>query len=183
MAVELESLKRRQDAEIARLKEEHKASLTDIDEWCRGEIEAVQHNARKQAAQAHIAVEQWQRKYDEAQQAAAELERSRREEEMRALQLAGDLASAHEALAAAQEELLRLQRQRAEEAAQAEEARRDAEARAAEQLEAQAAAHTAALSNIEVRLAAVVSRKDATITALRTELQKTHETLLALRGV
>lgn len=48
-----------QEAALAAQREEHEASLQDIDEWCRGEIEAVQHNARVQAVQAHEAVEQW----------------------------------------------------------------------------------------------------------------------------
>eukprot|EP00198_Chlamydomonas_reinhardtii_P011107 XP_001700444.1 predicted protein [Chlamydomonas reinhardtii] len=59
LEAQIERLGQDKEAALAAQREEHEASLQDIDEWCRGEIEAVQHNARVQAVQAHEAVEQW----------------------------------------------------------------------------------------------------------------------------
>ncbi len=44
---------------MAALRSESAARLQDVDEWCRGEVEAVQHVAQGQVAQAHEEVTRW----------------------------------------------------------------------------------------------------------------------------
>ncbi|GLC50331.1 hypothetical protein PLESTB_000367300 [Pleodorina starrii] len=183
LQAEIADLKHKQEDEVQRLKDEHKDNLQDIDEWCRGEIEAVQHNSRVQIAQAHTAVEQWQQKYDEMSGARRKLlddnkELQRELEELRAVAQAreGELQQANAAL-------LRLHQQRADEQEGHEAEEQALKQHCAELLESKRAQHAEQLAHIEGRLQAVVAKKDATIAALRAELQSTYSTLLPLKAI
>ncbi|KAG2450598.1 hypothetical protein HYH02_004438 [Chlamydomonas schloesseri] len=171
------------EAALAAQREEHEASLQDIDEWCRGEIEAVQHNARVQAVQAHEAVEQWQRKYDDVKAAYRELEQARGRLSRQLDEANGRLQEREAEVQQAKEAIMRLNVQHAAAAAAWEEDKRALEQAHTEQLDAKREQHAQQLEHIEERLQQVVARKDTTIASLRAELQKTYSTLLPLKSM
>lgn len=175
---ELAELKAQQEEALAALRSECAARLQDVDDWCRGEVEAVQHVARGQVAQAHEEVTTWQAKYDQAVVRLEELQETNAGLQQQCSQLQEELsarsseaASAHAALAAVRQEL---QEARAAWGAEAADMRASMEA----QLSDKARHHAAQLALIEGRLQAVVAKKDATIAALNSELQKTYVHLI-----
>ncbi|KAG2437979.1 hypothetical protein HXX76_005593 [Chlamydomonas incerta] len=180
---QIEKLGQDKETALAAQREEHEASLQDIDEWCRGEIEAVQHNARVQAVSAHEAVEQWQRKYDDVKTAYRDLELERSRLSRQLEEANGRLWEREAEVQQAKEAIMRLNVQHASAATAWQKEKRALEQLHAEQMEAKREQHTQALAHIEERLQQVVAKKDSTIASLRAELQKTYSTLLPLKSM
>ncbi|GLI64892.1 hypothetical protein VaNZ11_008284 [Volvox africanus] len=183
LQAEIADLKRQQEAEVERLKKEHEERLQDTDEWCRGEIEAVRHNARAQIAQAHGAVEQWQQKYDEESSTCRKLSDANKILQADVDELRAAVQAREGELKQANAVLLRMQKQHDAEQQGNEAEKQALKQRYTELLDSKRVEHAEQLAHIEGRLQAVVAKKDATISALRAELQNTYSTLLPLKSI
>ncbi|PNH05680.1 hypothetical protein TSOC_008031 [Tetrabaena socialis] len=190
LEAEAARLKQQQEAGVAQMVQEHEAKLQDVDEWCRGEIEAVQHNARAQVAQAHEAVEHWQLKYDAVSVAHQELLDVHEAQTRELDELQAALQERDGELQAANAALLRLHKQHADAHTRAEEEQIHTAQCHAGEMEALRAQQAEQLAHIDSRLQGVLSKKDATIAALRAELQrvvtrtaKVEEVEVATNGV
>lgn len=183
LEADIADLRVQHEAQLQRLERSKEEALQDVDEWCKGEVEAVHHTTRVQVAEAHRSVQGWQERYDEEVKGHAATAECAAQAAVEADELRAQLSACEAELMLARQALAAQQAQHEEQQAGWQDEREALVAEHHQSLEAQKVAQRQQLGGIEARLQAVVAKKDSVIDALKAELQAVYSRILPLRDI